>query len=341
MAAVSHGPAALLGVTLTDGSRLLAGKRVAALTGAEEKAVGLGGAAPFPLVERLVAEGATQVPGPGFAEHTVRDGRLVTGQNPASAAAVARAVVRMLAAGWTEIPTAAADGGTLGAYVARPDGAGPFPGVVVAPELFGVNGHVEDVTRRVAELGCVAIAPDFHHRTEPRAALGYDTAGRERGFALLNALTRDGVTEDVAAALTHLSRREGTTPRTGMVGFSVGGHLAVIAAARLGLDATAAFYPGWLTGTEFPIGRPEPTLGLVGDIRGRLLVLVGEDDHVVPAADRERIAAALAAAGPRHELVVPAGIPHGYFCDERDSYRPEAAADAWRRVARLLDGLRM
>ncbi|MER5624454.1 type 1 glutamine amidotransferase domain-containing protein [Streptosporangium sp. NPDC002544] len=96
VAAVCHGPSALAGVTLSDGSPLVSGRRVAAFTNEEEEAVGLTSVVPFLLADRLTAEGATHVPGPGFAAQVVVDGRLVTGQNPASARDAAEAVVGLL-----------------------------------------------------------------------------------------------------------------------------------------------------------------------------------------------------------------------------------------------------
>lgn len=96
VAAVCHGPAALVDLKLSDGSNLVAGKRVAGFTNDEEEAVGLTDAVPFLLADRLTEAGAVHVPGPNFTEQVVTDGRLVTGQNPQSARATAEAVVRVL-----------------------------------------------------------------------------------------------------------------------------------------------------------------------------------------------------------------------------------------------------
>ena len=93
VAAVCHGPAALLGATRPDGTPFVAGRRVAAFTDAEEEAVGLTRIVPFLLADELTAQGATHVPGANFEENGVVDGRLVTGQNPQSAAGVARAAL--------------------------------------------------------------------------------------------------------------------------------------------------------------------------------------------------------------------------------------------------------
>ncbi|AYF31284.1 type 1 glutamine amidotransferase domain-containing protein [Micromonospora tulbaghiae] len=96
VAAVCHGPSALVNLTLTDGSRLIADKRVAGFTNSEEAAVGLTDEVPFLLADKLTEAGAQHVPAPDFTEHVVVDGRLVTGQNPQSARAVADAVVKLI-----------------------------------------------------------------------------------------------------------------------------------------------------------------------------------------------------------------------------------------------------
>ncbi|MEQ1567336.1 MAG: type 1 glutamine amidotransferase domain-containing protein [Myxococcota bacterium] len=96
VAAVCHGPAGLLGIHLSDGAPLLAGRRVAGFTNDEERAVGLAEVVPWLLADALEARGATHVPAPNWAANVVVDGRLVTGQNPASATGVGEAVARLL-----------------------------------------------------------------------------------------------------------------------------------------------------------------------------------------------------------------------------------------------------
>jgi Putative intracellular protease/amidase len=96
VAAVCHGPAGLVDLTLSDGTHLVAGRRVAAFTNAEEAAVGLTDVVPFLLADRLTERGAVHVPAPDFEKNVVVDGRLVTGQNPASATGVAEAAVEVL-----------------------------------------------------------------------------------------------------------------------------------------------------------------------------------------------------------------------------------------------------
>jgi carboxymethylenebutenolidase len=222
------------------------------------------------------------------------------------------------------------DGPPMGAYLARPGVPGAFPGVVVGMELFGVDSAVRDACHHLASLGFVALAPDFHHRTAPDTELPRDTAGRDRGFELLHLMTRAQVLDDVGAAVDTLHGLG--CERVGMVGLSVGGHIAYLAATEFHLDV-AVFYGGWLPTTEIPLGRPEPTLSLTPKITGRELYLVGENDHVVPPAHQSEIAAALADAGVRHEVVVYPGTGHGFLAAD-----PTTAADAWRRVHTLLTG---
>jgi putative intracellular protease/amidase len=96
VAAVCHGPSALVNLTLSDGSHLVDGKNVAAFTNAEEAAVGLTEVVPFLLADALTARGAIHHPAADFTPQTVTDGRLVTGQNPQSATSTAEAVVAVL-----------------------------------------------------------------------------------------------------------------------------------------------------------------------------------------------------------------------------------------------------
>jgi len=96
VAAVCHGPSALINMTLSDGKPLIAGKRVAGFTNAEEKSVGLTDTVPFLLADALSAKGAEHVAAADFTEQVIVDERLVTGQNPQSAAGTGRAVVKLL-----------------------------------------------------------------------------------------------------------------------------------------------------------------------------------------------------------------------------------------------------
>ncbi len=226
------------------------------------------------------------------------------------------------------------DGTTMGGYVARPTGPGPFPGVVVTMELFGLSAHVREVCERLAVIGFVALAPALYHRTAPGVELAEDAAGRKRGFQLLHQQTREQVLRDIAAAIDRL-HADGSAA-VGMIGLSVGGHVAYLAATEFDLPAVAVIYGGWLPTTDIPLGRPEPTLARTPQVTGRLLILVGEYDQVVPPEHRREIAQALRMAGVRHEIIEYPAVAHGFLSDRRATYNPIAAHDAWQRVQDLL-----
>ena len=98
VAAVCHGPAGLVNIKRADGTYLVTGKRVAAFTDDEERAVGLAEVVPFLLASTLQTRGAIHIPAVNWAENVVVDGQLITGQNPASATGVGKAIVAALQA---------------------------------------------------------------------------------------------------------------------------------------------------------------------------------------------------------------------------------------------------
>jgi dienelactone hydrolase/putative intracellular protease/amidase len=324
VAAVCHGPAGLVNVTLSDSSYLVAGKRVAAFTNAEEAAVGKREVVPFLLADQLTARGAVHVPAPDFAPNVVRDGRLITGQNPASARGVADAVVGAL-----DLRVTAGDG--IDGYLVQPAAPGRYPGVIVAHQLFGVTADVRATADRIARLGFVVVAPNFFHRTERAVELPADDAGRLRGFKLMGELSRAGVLADVEAAREYL-QAAGATGTVAMIGLSMGGHLAYYAAAQTGIPVTVVLYPGWLTSTDMPVSRPEPTIELTAGITGRLVFITGDADHVVTSAQREAIAARLKADGVDHEMLVIPGAPHAFLAEGTPSYRSDSATRAWNVI---------
>jgi carboxymethylenebutenolidase len=223
------------------------------------------------------------------------------------------------------------DVGGMPAYLARPAGAGPSPAVLVIQEAFGLNEHIKDVTRRVAAEGYVALAPDLFHRGGKGRTAGYDQL--PKALELMGALKDDEIIADVASAIDRLEKdptvRRG---RIGITGFCMGGRVSYLAACALP-DRIAAAVPFY--GGGIPIDRT-PTL------RAPVLAFFGDADPFIPLDQVEKLRAEAARLGKTVEIVVYPGAPHGFFCNERDSYRPDAARDAWERTkaffARHLQG---
>lgn len=226
------------------------------------------------------------------------------------------------------------DGSMLPAFLARPNGP-PAGGVLIAHELFGVNPDIQAVATALAQEGFLAIAPEFYHRrADPGEWLQRDADGRERGFEFLHALTREDALRDVAATVRYLKEVHAGTNIT-VVGFSAGGHLAYLAACALALPKTAVLYGGWLTTTDIPLSRPEPTLDLTPALTGTLLYLVGGADHVINAAQVADIRAALDASAAETDVVTYPGVGHAFFWPGTEAFDADAHEDAWQRILRL------
>ncbi|WCB92702.1 hypothetical protein DSM104299_01400 [Baekduia alba] len=225
----------------------------------------------------------------------------------------------------------------IDAYVARPaaPGVARTAGVVVFHELFGLTTHVRAVTDRLAATGRIAIAPNLHHRTDPALELAHDDAGRTRGFALLDDLTRDGVLADADRAIAHL--RALGCERIALLGLSMGGHVAYLTATqRDDLAAVVVAYGGWIPTTDIPLSRPEPTVTLTPSITARMLLLVAGADHAVDPAQSAAVEQALQEHGIDHAAVTYPTAQHGFLCEQRATYDPDAARDAWSRIDALL-----
>ncbi|WP_272918989.1 dienelactone hydrolase family protein [Streptomyces sp. SID4985] len=130
------------------------------------------------------------------------------------------------------------------------------------------------------------------------------------------------------------------------VGFSLGGHLGVLAATRVPFDLVVSVYGGWTTDGGIPLATPEPPLSETGAAAiarhgNRVLALVGDRDHLIDADERGRIDRRLKAAGVPHELRVYEDAPHGFLCEDRpNTYDAGASEDAFGRIVGALEGLR-
>jgi carboxymethylenebutenolidase len=222
----------------------------------------------------------------------------------------------------------------MGGYLARPKDGGKHPAVLVFMEIFGINSHIRDVTERVAREGYVALAPDYVHRTGPGVEYGYDDAGMAGGMKLLMQLEADEMIADSKAALAWLRARKDVTGKAGCMGFCIGGHMTYLTACETDVAAAASFYGGGIAGPQGPGGAPS-TLGRTSKIKGRILCLFGEKDHLIPPPQVDAVRSALEKAKTKHEVVVYKDADHGFFCDQRATYQKAAADDAWKRVKAL------
>jgi carboxymethylenebutenolidase len=222
--------------------------------------------------------------------------------------------------------------GTLPIYEAQPDGDARG-GVIVIQEAFGVNDHIEDVTRRFASAGYHAMAPHLFHR----AGGGTAPYGEfDKVMPLFEGLTDDGILADIDATTAELAKHGVFADRTGIVGFCFGGRVTFLVAARRQLGAAVGFYGGGIVTQRFP--QFPPLIDEVSALLTPWLGLFGDLDTSIPVEDVERLRTALDRAGVDHDVVRYPNAEHGFHCDVRSSYAPDAAKDAWQRTLDWFDG---
>lgn len=207
---------------------------------------------------------------------------------------------------------------TVPGYLAHPEGEGPFPGVVVIQEWWGVDDHIKSVVELMARHGFAALAPDLYHgevAEEPNEA---------RKLAM--ALIMSQAIQDVQGAADYLTNMDIVQPKkVGVMGFCMGGRIAMQMSwdGQENIGAVASFYGGGLN----------PTDAQFEAVKVPVLSLYGDQDGGIPIASIREWEAKFKTFNKINETVIYEGAPHAFFNDTRSSYRPEAAKDA---LARLL-----
>ena len=226
--------------------------------------------------------------------------------------------------------------GTMPAWAVRPEGAGPFPAVIVVQEAFGLNGHIKGVADRLAREGYRAVAPDLYYRSADRVA-GYDDLPKAIG--LMSALDDRKIVADVRAVMDWIEAQPGTRQgRIGSTGFCMGGRVSFLAACHLPVAAAAPFYGGGIGRVMMPSERtPHAPIEDAAGIRAPLLLFYGDKDAFIPPEEVALVKERLASLGKQAQVVVYPGADHGFFCEERPSFHEAAAQDSWRKLLNFLD----
>ncbi len=208
------------------------------------------------------------------------------------------------------------NGTTTSAYLATP-ASGSGPGVLVIQEWWGLVQHIKNVCDRLAAEGFTALAPDMYHG---KTASEPDGAGK-----LFMALNIAKAEQDLRGAAKYLAGRS-STAKLGVVGFCMGGQLALFAATlNPSIGACVNFYG------IHPNVQPDYTR-----LGGPVLGLFAEQDGFVTPQVARGVDSAIRKAGKQSEIHIYPGVDHAFFNDERpDVYNKAAAADAWRRALAL------
>jgi len=207
------------------------------------------------------------------------------------------------------------NGETTDGFLAVPE-SGRGPGVVVIQEWWGLVPHIEDVCRRFAKEGFVALAPDLYHG---RTTKSPDDAGK-----LMMALDIDRAETDIRGAVTHLERLPAVTSKgVGVAGFCMGGQLALFAATK---------NPDILAAVDFYGIHPQVKLDFKS-MRAAVLGFFAENDKSVPPAAVRELEKQIRGAGRDVEMHIYPGTQHAFFNDTRpEVYDAKAAQDTWMRM---------
>ena len=212
-------------------------------------------------------------------------------------------------------PSPGGNGDKMRGYLVQPTGAGPFPAVLVIHENRGLNPYIEDVARRAAVAGFVALAPDG--LTPLGGYPGNDDDGRE----LQAKLEQPKLRTDMLNSARFLKSHKLSTGKLGVTGFCWGGSTTNFLAAALGADMKA--------GVPF-YGAAAETAS-VPAIKAPLLIHYAASDERVNAM-WPAYEAALKANGVRHEMYTYPGTQHGFHNNSTPRYQEAAAKLAWERT---------
>ena len=230
-----------------------------------------------------------------------------------------------LIAGEVKIPV---QDGKIPAYRAMPARGNSFPIVLVIQEIFGVHEHLQDICRRFAKLGYLAIAPELFIRQGDVSKLSSIDEIRP-----IVAKVPDGqVLSDLDATVNWAVKScRGNAERLGITGFCWGGRITwLYAAHNPQVKAGVAWY-GRLVGDATEI-TPKHPIDIASTLKTPVLGLYGGKDTGIPIDTVEQMRSRLQSGSSQSEIIVYPDAPHAFFADYRPSYRETEAKEGWQRL---------
>lgn len=232
--------------------------------------------------------------------------------------------------GEVKIPVA---GGEMPAYRAMPDAKGKkFPVVLVVHEIFGVHEWIQDVARRFAKLGYMAIAPALYARQGDVKSI---TDIRELQRDIFSKIPDDQAMADLDATVAWAKSNSGNAKKLSITGFCWGGRIVwLYSAHNPKVDAGAAWYGRLVTNPNQQKNPVQPTMPLdvVGKLKTPVIGLYGGQDQGIPLDTVQRMQDELKKSKSKSEIVVYPNAGHGFLADYRPSFNREASEDAWKKL---------
>jgi len=221
------------------------------------------------------------------------------------------------------ITVTAKDSGSFKAYLATP-AKGSGPGIVLLQEIFGVNAYIRQVADYYAEEGYVVLAPDLFWRIKPGIELGFSDAERQQAFAYREKFDVEKSVDDIGATIAALKSLPEMKGKVGAIGFCLGGLLAYLSAARLGIDCAVSYYGVGI----------EKVLSEAGKIRCSMVLHIAEKDKWTPPEVVNAIKGAFEGR-PEFEIYIYPGVDHAFSRTGGSNFDKPAAMMAHSRSIAL------
>jgi carboxymethylenebutenolidase len=234
--------------------------------------------------------------------------------------------IKELVAGAVKIPV---KDGEIPAYRAMPAKGKNFPIVLVIQEIFGVHEHIQDICRRFAKLGYVAIAPELFVRQGDVSKLSNIDEIRQ---VVVAKVPDAQVFSDIDATVNWgVKSAKGNADKLGITGFCWGGRITwLYAAHNPKVKAGVAWY-GRLVGDQTEL-TPKHPVDIASALKVPILGLYGGKDTGIPLDTVQQMRDRLKSSSSKSEIIVYPDAPHAFFADYRPSYRETEAKDGWKRL---------
>ena len=218
------------------------------------------------------------------------------------------------------------DNRQMNGYLSLPS-SGHGPGIVLLQEIFGVNEAMRSAADELARSGFVVLVPDIFHRIRPGIELGYCDTDREEAFGHMSDFVLGTGIEDVVSTVQCLRERSECNGKVALIGFCLGGKLAVMAAESAEVDSAVSFY-----GVKL-----QENLEELRELNCPLQIHVGTEDAHVPMEVVELLSTELSTKDAA-DIYIYEGAIHGFYNKVRGGsvYHAGASAIAEERVLSLL-----
>lgn len=210
--------------------------------------------------------------------------------------------------------------GKASGYLARPEGKGPFPALIVIQEWWGLDSQTKSIADRFAKEGYLAFAPDLYHGEVAQLGDGSTAAALTQKYG-------PNAPMELVSSFDALQIHPDCNGKIGSIGFCFGGRMSLILSTLRTVNAVCTFYGGGMQNVfdQLRTNLKAPVLGLFGDA-----------DQSIPAGTIQEFDKLLDEVGVEHEVITYPNSGHAFFRDSDPSvYKPEASKDAWERVKKF------